>query len=137
MHYTHFLLADAMLAHRQQNLENWTQKYLTGVGGNSVLARHLANNQPLSVKLITFPLSNLKRVMGPEPSMLFHEPPELWEQRVSDLKRVIAQGISVAPLIVTNFWEPYAISDGSHRHEAFLKLGIEEYWVSFFEKNQK
>ncbi len=133
---SYFTLPEAVRAYKQNKLEQWTQEYLREMGNNLSLADHLVNNQPLTVKLVRFSLEKLKRIMGPEKGMLFSEPAQKWEQRVTDLMIKVQKGELFAPLIVTDFWEPYQISDGSHRHEAFLRLGIKEYWVSFFSKNK-
>lgn len=41
------------------------------------------------------------------------------------------------PLIVTDFWEDWAISDGNHRQEALLRLGEDKYWVIFCLEDDK
>ncbi|MDQ3008164.1 MAG: ParB N-terminal domain-containing protein [bacterium] len=129
-----FNLPEALDAYKHRSLEEWTQRYLRNVGNNSGLADHLIENQPLAVKLVKFPLEQLKRIMGPEDMVLFPESSQKWEQRVTDLLIKVQKGELFAPLIVTNFWDPYQISDGNHRHEAFLRLGMKEYWVIFFER---
>lgn len=134
MIFSQFTLQEAINANKQNSLEQWTQEYLRSVGRNSQLADHLINHGPLTVELVQFSLQKLTRIMGPEEGMLFFETAQKWEKRVKDLMIKIEKGESLAPLIVTDFWEPNQISDGSHRHEAFLRLGIKEYWVSFFKK---
>lgn len=69
--------------------------------------------------------------MGPEDSMVFKESKEVWEKRVSDLIKKLKAGEKFPPLIVTDFWGTLHISDGSHRHEALIRSGVNKYWIIY------
>ncbi len=74
--------------------------------------------------------------MGPDKSFPFSETSEKWEGRVRELFDKIKSGWGPPPLIVTDFWEEVAISDGNHRKEALVRNGQEKYWVIFYLKNK-
>lgn len=130
-----FSLESAFEAEKNSQLFQWTQDYLRSEGNNSGLADHLLNEDPSLIILKEFPLKKLKRIMGPESGMNFSEEFEVWELRVNSLVQVVKDGTTFPPLIVTDFWEPLTLSDGSHRHESMIRLGIEEYWTLFFFKS--
>ena len=127
-----YTLESALRAHKKGQLFQWTQDYLHGEGQNRKLAEHLTEKRPASIELVEFPLSKLKRVMGPEKGMAFTESEELWEKRVNQLIRRVKEGQRFPPLIVTDLWKDLEISDGSHRQEALLRCGYKKYWTAFF-----
>lgn len=126
-----FTLEGALEANVNGKLYDWTQDFLRSEGGNEKLA-DIVVEKPASIQLIEFPLSRLKRIMGPEENMKFPEDKEVWGQRVNKLEEKIKEGIKLPPLIVTDFWDDLAISDGSHRYEALLRSGLDKYWTIFF-----
>lgn len=130
-----YTLASALEADKNEELFQWAQDYLRGEGWNSGLADHLIEEKPSITKLIEFPLNKLKRIMGPEQGMNFVEASDVWEKRVSNLVEIIKGGKEIPPLIVTDFWKPFELSDGSHRHEALIRSGYDKYWTIFFFKD--
>ena len=58
---------------------------------------------------------------------------EWFEKHVSDLQDVIRREEDMPPLIVhyliENGQDSFELNDGNHRHEAYKRLGIEEYYV--------
>lgn len=132
-----YSLHSALEADKKNELFQWTQDYLRGDGWNSGLADHLVEEKPTLVILREFPLHKLKRIMGPEQNMNFVEEQEVWEKRVHNLVERIKEGKQFPPLLVTDFWKPLELSDGSHRHEALLRCGIDAYWTIFFFKHQE
>jgi len=126
-----FTLESAQRAHQTGQLADWLQDYLRGEGNNHKLADILLNTQPITIKLENFPLHKLTRIMGPEPGMLFTESTEKWEQRVEDFMTILQESRELPPLIVTDIWQDWQLSDGSHRHEALRRLGVDSYWTIF------
>jgi len=124
-------LDSVFVANKNGLLFEWIQKYLRGEGSNHSLADHLIEKNPQTIELTKFSLEKLIRVMGPEEGMVFKEKAELWEKRVEGLVKKIKDGEKFPPLIVTDFWGPLQISDGSHRHEALLRCGYEDYWILY------
>jgi hypothetical protein len=126
-----FTLQGCQEAAEKGRLSTWLQDYLRSEGNNHKLADILLKTKPTSIKLENFPLTKLIRIMGPEPGMLFTEPSEKWEERVNELTACIQQKIDLPPLIVTDIWQDFQLSDGSHRHEALLRSGFDAYWTIF------
>lgn len=124
-------LKDVFEADKKGQLEEWTINYLLGEGKNSELAGFLKAKENKTFELKEFPLKQLKRIIGPEPGIKYFEREEKWERRVNDILEAMKLGIEFPPLIVTDFWEEFSISDGGHRHEAFLRLGKDSYWIIF------
>ncbi len=132
-----FNLNSAILANKNNTLLHWVNDFLNGEGRNHYLADIIKDEKLSIIKLVEFPISKLKRNMGPEENMKFSESSEKWEERVEDLIKKIKEGKEFPPLIVTDFWSPLTISDGSHRHEAFLRSGYNMYWTIFLFKDEK
>jgi len=130
-----YTLNSALEADKKNELFQWAQDYLRGEGWNKGLADHLMEEKPSIAMLMEFPLDKLKRIMGPEQGMNFVEESEVWEKRVTNLVERIKEGKEFPPLMVTDFWKPLELSDGSHRHEAFIRCGYDKYWTIFFFKN--
>jgi hypothetical protein len=129
---------DAILAKENGVLREWVLEYLK-IEGNDGLAAALEEHSGVLVDIVEFPLTELKKIEGPEP-VSDRESLDRWEQRVLSIEELIHQGQELPPLIVTDYWNPLEIADGNHRHEAFLRRGIEKYWTIFFiqdEANKK
>lgn len=128
-------LKTALQAAENNDLESWVQDYLRSDGNNERLADILKNDRKIRYTLVELPLSDLKRIIGPEQGMKFTESESIWEERISILQQKIVQGEIFPPLIVTDLWEKGEISDGGHRREALLREGYEKYWVIYCLKN--
>lgn len=123
-------------ANKNALLKEWVVEFLAHEGNNAKLSKKIKETT-CDISLSEYPLSELKRIAGPEDGMLFPEDQEVWEKRVMDLKMAIENGLKPLPLIVTDFWEDQHISDGCHRHEALTRSGIKRYWVIFLKKRQE
>lgn len=126
---------ETVAAKKAHTLEEWVQKFLLNEG-NHGLATALRTEAALMVDLIEIPLSLLNKIEGPEPVQK-RETLDVWEERVSGLTLMIEEGYKPPPLIVTDFWKPFEIVDGNHRHEAMLRNNIEKYPTIFFIKNEE
>lgn len=130
--FTHSITT-AQTAHDQDKLVVWVLEYLRGEGKNDSLANSIQKRPHATTIFKEYPIENLKRIMGPEPDMQWQEDPQTWEQRVKAITQAIEAGAQLPPLIVTDFWDnELHLSDGNHRHEALLRLGITHYWTIFF-----
>lgn len=133
-----FTLEEALEAKRNNSLKQWVIDFLRGHGNNKKLANHIEEGENLWIELIEFPLNKLRREMGPEEDNLaFSESKETWNKRVGALAKDIKGGYEPCPLIATDFWKDVHLADGSHRHEALLLTGFDEYWTLFIIKNKE
>jgi hypothetical protein len=130
-----FTLENALQAKKNNTLELWVQNFLRDEGDNPKLAAVLKEDRKVWVDLVEYNLSKLVRAMGPEKEMIFHEDQEKWEQRIDTFVDLIKSGFKPAPLIVTDLWGDFHISDGTHRFEALKKAGIQKYWTIFYLEN--
>jgi len=131
-----FTLESAIEAKNQRKLHQWVIKYLNDEGDNKKLSKILTEEKYLSIDLVKYPLNQLKRVMGPENKMLFHEDLKKWNRRVEYFIRCINKKELLPPIIATDFWNGVHISDGTHRFEALKKTGHKKYWTIFYIKNK-
>lgn len=125
----------AIEAEKNGVLHEWVQEFLLSEG-NEGLARALRDEQATMVEIARVPLSLLRKIDGPE-EVHERQPLDKWEERVSTLEKLVQNRESLPPLIVTDFWKPLEIVDGNHRHEAFLRNGITDYWAIFFLRDEK
>lgn len=126
---------DALDAKTKGKLNEWVQDFLH-TEGNHGLAKALQTETPIEIDMIDFPLELLNRIKGPEPEE-HREQLHVWDDRVSTIQSKIKDGHAFPPLIVTDYWNPFEIVDGNHRHEALLKNGIKRHWTIFFIKHQE
>lgn len=125
----------ALLAKQHSRLGEWVQNLLHSEG-NDELAKSLAQEKPIAIEMIEFPLVQLKRIEGPEENEEHRLSPDVWEEQVKKLAKKIKDGYKPAPLIVTDFWNQFELADGNHRHEAMLRVGMKTYWTIFFIKHE-
>jgi hypothetical protein len=130
-----FTLKNALQAKKNNTLEIWIQNFLRGEGENIKLAAVLEKNRKIWVDLIEYDLSKLTRITGPEKEMTFREDQEKWDKRVNNFVELIKNGYESVPLIVTDLWGNFHISDGNHRFEALKRTGVQKYWTIFCLEN--
>ena len=110
-------------------LEEWVHAYLTSDGHNKEFSDGLKLFDRYFLWPVKMPLSLFKRCCGPEKNMKWVIPTEPFEQKVSDLQKVILNEKDMPPLIVHYVDGEFELNDGNHRLEAYSRLGIEEYYV--------
>lgn len=125
----------AIEAQKNGMLHEWVQEFLLSEG-NEGLARALRDEEATMVEIAEVPLSLLRKIDGPE-EVHERQPLDKWEERVSRLEELVKNREPLPPLIVTDFWKPLEIVDGNHRHEAFLRNGITNYWAIFFLRDER
>jgi hypothetical protein len=130
-----FTLKNALQAKKNNTLELWVQNFLRGEGENLKLADVLKEDRKIWVDLVQYDLSKLLRITGPEKEMTFREDQKKWEQRVNAFVELIKNGYESVPLIVTDLWGDFHISDGNHRAEALKRTGVQKYWTIFYLEN--
>lgn len=131
-----FTLESALKAKDQGKLHQWAINYLNDEGKNEKLSKILKEENNIWTDIIEYPLDKLKRVMGPEKEMIFHENLKKWEKRIDHFIECIKNGEALPPIIATDYWDEIHISDGTHRYEALRRTGCKKYWTIFFIKNE-
>lgn len=106
----------------QGNIEAWIHDYLQNEGNNVPLSDGLKLRKrywlgPLEVKL-----TNLKRIVGPEPHNEYVESEENWNRRIEAIALRLQQGWDMPPLIIENQGGVLSVRDGNHRMGALEKL---------------
>jgi hypothetical protein len=130
-----YTLESAFIANKEDKLCAWLIDFLVKEGNNPKLAKILQDEKPNWIGLVEYDLNKLKRVMGPEPEMVFHESEEAWQQRINKFVELISNGLKPCPIIASDYWNEILICDGTHRFEALKKVGITKYWTIFFLRN--
>jgi hypothetical protein len=126
-------LDDFLQCNSDSELRELCIQFLRCDGNNTKLALHLESRSGASVTLEKVLLQNLVKINGPDNSFQWYEEPKMWEKRVTALAKAMQEeGYKPLPLIITNFWGEETIADGNHRHEAMLRLGMQEYWAVKF-----
>lgn len=82
-------------------------------------------------------LSTLLRACGPEHEMAFRESPQKWDDNVSRLSSLLNDGVDFPPLLVKVRNGKHFIADGSHRHEALIRHGVDRYWTIWYAHEEK
>jgi|SRR6056297_1639337 len=125
----------AIKSAKNNNLENWVYKFLTTKGGNKKLANIMKGKGVLIGPKKTS-LNKLTRACGPEKDMKFHEDKKIWDKKINKMVKSIKKGWNPPPIIVWDMKNELSIADGSHRIEAFKKVGIKSYWTIIWQKSK-
>ena len=130
---TIFDLRSAIEAKRSECLESWIQEYLrSGEWANLGLADGLLLAHRWWRGPIKMRLSSLSRCCGPESDMQFQTSLKHWENKLNLLQTSFTSEESFPPIIAECFEGRSIIRDGSHRFEAFRRLGLQSIWVIFW-----
>jgi hypothetical protein len=109
-----------------QNIESWVHKFLKNEGNNKALSDGLKLTKRNYIGPLELPITLLKRCCGPEVDMPFKEDKDTFENKISQMIKSIQNGWQPQPLIVEYKNTEFILSDGSHRFEAFKRLGIKK-----------
>lgn len=131
-----YTVEGALSAKENGDLKNWVIKLLLSEESYE-LAEKIESEKYVSIEMLLFPLSLLKKIQGPEENVTHRQPAHVWEGKVKNLADMLTDGYSPAPLIVTDFWNHFEIADGNHRHEALVRMGTKNYWTIFFIKHEE
>ena len=114
-------------------LEEWIHTYLRSDANNTALSDGLKLFPRYFIGPIKMPLSLFIRCSGPEENMEYRVDPQYFEKHVEELEDAISKGSDIPPLIVhylvNGGKSEFELTDGNHRHEAYLRLGINEAHV--------
>lgn len=116
-------------------LEEWVHLFLNSVGNNVSFSEGLKLQKRYWIGPILYDLSKINRCCGPEDDIKFQEPVENWERRINNMIELINKGWEMPPLIVNHDKGYLEINDGNHRHEALKRVGIDNFWVIFWDSD--
>ncbi len=133
---TSFTIESAQKALKSGKLKDWVHELLLSEKSFE-LADKIATEKIVALEMLYFPLALLNKIQGPEENVIHRQAPDVWEDKVKKLAEHVEGGHSLAPLIVTDFWNYFEIADGNHRHEALERKGVKSYWTIFFIKHEK
>ena len=75
------------------------------------------------------PVGLFTRICGPEPGMRWPVNEGGFERIVAELMNALREGCDVPPMIIKYEAGAFELNDGNHRHEACIRLGVENYPV--------
>lgn len=122
-------LSSAMAYSADQKLEEWVHTYLLSDGNNREFSYGLKQFDRFYIGPIKMPLNLFQRCCGPEEDMKFRIDGTWFEQHVNALMETLKKEKDMPPLIVHYTHNGFELNDGNHRHEAYTRLGIDEYYV--------
>lgn len=122
-------LSSAVGYARNGKLEEWIHTYLQSDGHNREFSDGLKLFDRYFLGPVKMPLSLFKRCCGPESDMKWVIPKVPFEEKVRELQKVISENDDMPPLIVHYVDGEFELNDGNHRLEAYLRLGVAEYYV--------
>ena len=111
-------------------IEEWIHLYLTtSENANLPFSQGLKKCERYYFAPMRLPLGILKRCCGFEDEMPFKVSRESFDYRVEHLVQAVRASADIPPLIVEYGADEFIVSDGNHRHEAFRRAGVTEYFA--------
>lgn len=127
---SHFDLNTAREYAARGDIQSWVQAYLrAGTWANLPLADGLLRQQRWWLGPLHLGVDALIRVVGPEPDMEYHIPPDWWGQKVGTLAAGLLDLAALPPLIVECRPEGLSVRDGNHRLAAMRCKGWTSCWA--------
>ena len=123
MRYVH-TLQTSILPAQQNSIAQWIDDFLNGEGGNAALASGLKRERREYFGPISLSIEAVGRCCGPEAGMRYPVSQEDFDRRVEGIKKAIATGLSLPPLIINFSDDKLTLSDGNHRYQALKELGF-------------
>jgi hypothetical protein len=111
---------------REGRLEEWIHIFLCEEGNNVPFSEGLRFEKRSYHGPLKMPLSLFRRCCGPEDSMMYKINKGGFEWRVSEIRKRIEAGWDMPPLIINYSNDVFELSDGNHRYQAMLDIGIKE-----------
>lgn len=111
---------------RQGRLEEWIHRFLHSEGNNVEFSDGLKKERRKYIGPLQMPLNLFGRCCGPEENMKYRLDKEGFELRVSEIFKRLESGWSMPPLIINFSESAFTLTDGNHRYEAMLRLGLNE-----------
>ncbi|MES2631201.1 MAG: ParB/Srx family N-terminal domain-containing protein [Patescibacteria group bacterium] len=128
----------ALVADKEDRLNDWIIDYLHQSGDNDKLAKDLIRQGKFHTGLIDYPIDELDKLLGPDKSFDYYEDPTMFEHRVNTMVESIRNGWKPAPLVASKIWsEDFELHDGAHRAEALRRCGILTYPTVFYFEDEK
>lgn len=122
-------LTSAIEFSKEGKLEEWVHSYLLSDGHNREFSDGLKLFDRYFIGPIKMPLNLFKRCCGPEENIKYRVEANWFEKHVSELEKVIEANCDMPPMIVHYVDGAFELNDGNHRHEAYKRRGIDEYFV--------
>ena len=110
-------------------IEEWVHAFLSdGLGANPPMAVGLRKQRRWWIGPISVPVASLTRICGPGAEMEYRTTPEAWDARVGAIMAVEPEQL---PPVILEYRGPalLRLSDGSHRHEAIRRRGLDTIWA--------
>lgn len=123
-------VASARRAAAEDRLLEWILDYLRQPSwANRSLAAILTGQRPILRGPIKVPLSELRRIAGPEEGIRYRKDPEVWAREISAITESCGHPDELPPILVRLVEGRYELSDGNHRLAALTELGATEAWA--------
>jgi hypothetical protein len=125
-----FSVAGAKQAAAAGQIDDWVDEFLrTSSGPNIPMADGLRKQRRWWIGPVALPLASMRRVCGPEPEMQYYTGPNAFERKVAAIRAVAVDPDALPPLILEYQRPLFRLCDGSHRHEALRRMGLERFWA--------
>ena len=129
MEHPSFDVASCEAARRKGAIDDWVDRYLAaGPWANDGLRTGLRLAPRLWIGPLGLPLANLERCCGPEPTMKYREPEDIWQRRTIGMASGLTTPEALPPLLVEWRAGTLSIRDGNHRHAAMTLRRWPECW---------
>jgi len=114
-------------------LEEWVHAYLTTDGRNKPFSDGLKLVKRHYLGPARMPISLFSRCCGPEDGMKWRVDSTGFESKVTAIMDAIRNDTDIPPMIIHYFIEnntpAFELTDGNHRYEAALRLGLKVFPV--------
>ncbi len=131
-----FTLQGALQHGYEDRIEEWVHAFLKGVGHNPFLSYILSLQKRYFTNPVLYKLDAFTRNCGPETNMKYKVRQPGFEFIVGNMMASLVNGWDMPPLIINYEKGKFDMSDGNHRYEALIKLGLTQYYVIFWTSDE-